>query len=567
MEELGLVGQLAVVLAAALAGGLLARALRLPTLLGYLAAGLLIGPYTPGFVTDIQQVQDMADLGVALLMFSLGAQLSFRELAGVRDVALFGGLLQVAGSTALGMLVGWGLGLDARASFLLGAATAISSSSVALRLLEQRGEVGSLHGRVAVSFSLVQDLSLVPVIVIIPALAGQGENTAFALLLAAGKAAGLLVAIYLLGTRVLPWLFRRVAATRSRELFLLTVVGLALGTAAVSFLLGLSLAFGAFLAGLLVSESEYTQETLTEVLPLREVFAVIFFVAVGMLIDPMVFREMPGTVLAIAAVAILGKLLMVTALVLAFGYMLGTALRAGLALAQMAEFSFVLASLGLEAGLLTEEVNSALLGAVLLSIGAAPFLVGAAPGLLGTLQRLPLLGNLTRERVEVHIPAGTEMVNHVVICGLGEAGRELVSALMRRGFRFLVIEQDPAAIQWLRRLGVPYIYGDATSSQVLERAAVGQARVVAVTLPDVYAAETVVANARRLAPRADIIARGGGPESHQLLRRLGANEVVHPEFEAGLELVRHTLHRLGLSTLEIQALLQRRRRDYTAAEQ
>jgi|DewCreStandDraft_2_1066082.scaffolds.fasta_scaffold00472_4 CPA2 family monovalent cation:H+ antiporter-2 len=567
MEELGLVGQLAVVLAAALAGGLLARALRLPTLLGYLAAGLLIGPYTPGFVTDIQQVQDMADLGVALLMFSLGAQLSFRELAGVRDVALFGGLLQVAGSTALGMLVGWGLGLDARASFLLGAATAISSSSVALRLLEQRGEVGSLHGRVAVGLSLVQDLSLVPVIVIIPALAGQGENTAFALLLAAGKAAGLLVAIYLLGTRVLPWLFRRVAATRSRELFLLTVVGLALGTAAVSFLLGLSLAFGAFLAGLLVSESEYTQETLAEVLPLREVFAVIFFVAVGMLIDPMVFREMPGTVLAIAAVAILGKLLMVTALVLAFGYMLGTALRAGLALAQMAEFSFVVASLGLEAGLLTEEVNSALLGAVLLSIGAAPFLVGAAPGLLGMLQRLPLLGNLTRERMEVHIPAGTEMVNHVVICGLGEAGRELVSALMRRGFRFLVIEQDPAAIQWLRRLGVPYIYGDATSSQVLERAAVGQARVVAVTLPDVYAAETVVANARRLAPRADIIARGGGPESHQLLRRLGANEVVHPEFEAGLELVRHTLHRLGLSTLEIQALLQRRRRDYTAAEQ
>lgn len=566
MDELGLVGNLAVVAVAALVGGALARLLRLPTILGYLAAGLLIGPNTPGFVGDVDEVQTVADLGVALLMFTLGIRFSLRELAAVGKIAVGGALSQVAAMVGVGFLVAWALGLGTNAGFLIGAVVSMSSSVVALRLLEERGEIGGPAGRVAMPFSLVQDLTAVPLIIMIPVLAGEEENILVELGLAAAKGIGVIALVWVVGGLILPRVFPRVALGRSRELFLLSVVALALGTASVSFLAGLSLAFGAFLAGLLVSESEYAHQTLAEVFPLREVFAVVFFVSIGMLIDPVTFVDDTEIVLTVAAVGILVKVVLISAIALGFRYPLKTAVTAGLALGTMAEFSFVLAREGATQGLVDLELNSAILAAVLLSIAVSPLLFMAQEPLFAVLRRTPVIGPLLVEPAEVYVPEPATLVNHVVICGFDQAGQELAAALSPRGFRFLVVDQDPVIVRRLRSQDVPCVLGDPALISVLEQAYLERARVLAVTLSDAAQVEAVVAAARSINPKLDIVARGGEVESHLRLRHMGAAEVVHAEFEAGMEFVRHTLHRFGVPSQEVLALLARRRRDYYTEE-
>ena len=562
MNELGLVGNLAVVAVAALVGGGLARVFRLPTILGYLGAGLVIGPHTPGFVGETDQVQTVADLGVALLMFTLGIRFSLRQLYRVRGLAIFGGLSQIGTMIGLGVLLGWGLGLGTDQALLLGAVISISSTMVTLRLLEDRGQIGATAGTVGVAFALIQDLAVVPLIVMIPVLGGEEQNVPRELGLAAAKAVGLLAAVWVIGTIVVPRVLTRVTLARSRELFLLSVVALALGTASVSFLAGLSLAFGAFLAGLLVSESEYAHRTLAEVFPLREVFAVVFFVAAGMLIDPASFTDDPEIVWGVAAVAVGGKLVLVTALAIVFGYSRKGALTAGLALANMGEFSFVLAREGVGEGIFSTNLNEAILASILLSIAISPILFLGQDRVFAVVQSMPGLSWLLKERREPYIPDPGALVNHLVLCGFDQAGRELAAALTQRGFRYLVIDQDPVVIRQLRAQRVPCVLGDPAMPAVLEHAVLERARVLAVTLPDTAQGQAVVAAACQINPRLDVIARGGEVESHLSLRQAGASEVVYAEFEAGLEFVRHTLHRFGISREEVQALLARRRRDY-----
>ena len=562
MEELGLVGNLAVVTTVALAGGAVARLMRLPTVLGYLAAGVVIGPNTPGFVGDIDEVQTVADLGVALLMFTLGIRFSLRELLKVRRLAVFGGLGQIGAMIALGVALGWGLGLELDQAVLLGAVVSISSTMLAMRLLEGRGEIGAASGRIGVAFALVQDLAVVPLIVMIPVLSGGEGDVMPALGWAAVKAVGLLAGVWIVGVVVVPRVLGWVTLARSRELFLLTVVALALGTASVSFLAGLSVVFGAFLAGVLVSESEYGHQTLAEVFPLREVFAVVFFVAVGMLIDPATFIDDPKTVWGVAAVGVGGKLVLVTVLAVVFGYPRRDALTAAVALANMGEFSFVLAQEGVAEGIFSEQLNEAILAAVLVSIVASPLLLAGRGALLAVSRSLPGVGALLEERVETHLPEPSVLVNHAVVCGFDQAGQEVVSTLTRRGFRSLVIDEDPVVIRRMVAEGMPCILGDPALPSVLEQAELERARVLAVTLADTAHGQAVVAAARQINPKLDVVARGGEVESHLRLRQVGAAEVVHAEFEAGMEFVRHTLHRFGVPSQEVQAMLARRRRDY-----
>ncbi len=559
MPETDLVGLLAVVLAAALAGVALAHALRVPPVIGYLVAGLVLGPYTPGPVAEVGPVQRLADVGVALLMFGLGLQLSLRGLREVGPVAIGGGLVQVGAVIGLGMLVGRLLGLGTTASLVAGWAVASSSTTIALRLLEERGEVDSVHGRVAVGVLMVQDLSLVPLLVAMPVLGGSEGSLGMTLGLTAAKAAGFLLLTYVLATRVVPRLLSLLALRGSREMFLLATLVLALGGTALGALTGLSAAFGAFLAGLVLAESEHAQQGLAEVVPLRSAFAALFFVSMGMLMDPRTLVEAPTEVLAFTALGTVGKLVIVGGLALAFGYLPRTALLSGLLLAQTGEFAFLAVSLAGDEGVLDERTASALLGSAFLSLLLAPFALRWGAALADSLLR-------AAPPAEVGVAAGETLVNHVVVCGLGEAGSELVTALRRRSFRCLVIEQDPRAVRWLREQGIPYVHGEPASPAVLAQAQLARARVLAITHADPASAEAIVAAARALAPQVDIVARGAGPESHRTLRRLGADEVVHPGFEAGLEFVRHTLHRLGVSSAEVQAYLQRRRRDYYVSE-
>lgn len=562
MDDLSLLVDLVLAVLTGLLGGLVAHRLGQPVILGYLAAGVVIGPFTPGPVSDVHNLSVLAEAGVALLMFGLGAELSLVELRRVGRVAIVGGSLQIVGSIVLGVAVGLSLGLGSFQALFFGALISLSSTVVAIKLLLARGELGSLHGRVAVGILIVQDLCLVPMMVILPALARPPDQLALELLQATLTSAGLLAATVFAGTRLVPWILDRVAATGSRELFLLCVVVLALGTALGTQLFGLSLAFGAFLAGLVVSESDLSHQAVAEVLPLRDLFATLFFVSVGMLLDPFfVVRNIPA-VLLVAVVVVLGKLLLVTLLVRAFGYAARVALLTGLAIPQMGEFSFVLARLGIGQGLIDDYLYNLILAGALVTIVASPALLQVADPLMGVLRRVPLLRRQFDEPASTELTGGPPLSRHTVICGFGRVGRELADALERRGFRYLVIEYDPRVAAQVRDRGIPVIVGDAGNPEVLRHAHLEKARVLAVSVPDLPTADRAVREARKLNERLDIIARAPGGLGPERLRAAGAAEVVRPEFEAGLEFVRHTLRRYGVSSIEVQTIMGRRRVEY-----
>jgi CPA2 family monovalent cation:H+ antiporter-2 len=564
MNELTLLLDLVLAVATGLVGGLVAQRLGQPVILGYLAAGVAIGPFSPGPVGNVHNLSVLAEAGVALLMFGLGAESSLTELRRIGRVATVGGVLQIVGSMALGVAVGQLLGLSPYQALFFGALTALSSTVVAIKLLLGRGELGSLHGRVAVGILIIQDLCLVPMMVILPALAEPPDLLALELLRAIVTAAGLLIVTIVAGTRLIPWILDRVAATGSRELFLLCVVALALGTAMGTQFFGLSLAFGAFLAGLVVSESDLSHQAVAEVLPLRDLFATLFFVSVGMLVDPLFVADNLPAVLLVAGVVIVGKVILVTALVRAFGFAARVALLTALAIPQMGEFSFVLARQGVDRGLIDPYLYNLTLTGAVITIVASPALLQSADPLLRFLRKLPVLrGQFIESPVAAPdddaVPA---LSRHTVICGFGRVGRELADALERRGFAYLVIEYDPRVANQVRARGIPVIFGDAGNPEVLRHANLDRARVLAVSIPDLTAANRAVREARAMNARLDIIARAPGSRGLERLRAAGAVEIVRPELEAGLEFVRHTLHRYGVSRPEIQAIVSSRRAQY-----
>ncbi len=561
MEDLGLVGSLAAVVGAALVGGGIARLLRLPAVLGYLAAGVVIGPNTPGPSADVTDVQTVANLGVALLMFTLGVRFSLRGLVEARGIAFLGGVVGTLVILGAGTLAGLTLGLSTSEAIIVGMIASISSTMVAFRLLEDRGLISGPAGRIAIAVALVQDLIVVAFIVAVPLVGGDSENLAEEILIAALTVTAVLAGVWIVGSFAVPRVLSRVARSRSRELFLLTVIALALGTATLSFEAGLSLAFGAFLAGLVVSESDYANRTIAEVFPLREVFAVVFFVSIGMLVDPGSLLSEPEIVLGIAAVAVIGKIVTVSAASALLGFPPRAIVAASLALANMGEFSFVLLTQAVSEDVIGPELNEALLTSVLISIAVSPLLFAAQDPIFRAMQRLPMLGKITTTRMEVHVAEDVRLANHAVIVGYKEAGQEVAHMLRARDFRYIVIDEDPGALRVLEAQDVPYIVGNAALPVVLEQAALERARVLVVTTGDPSMVEGIVITSRELNPRIDIVAHGAFEEGRHRLRELGVSQIVHAEFELGIQFVRHTLHRFGLSNAEIQAIVSRRRRD------
>jgi len=372
MDDLGLVGDLAVVVVAAVIGGASARLLRLPAVIGYLAAGLVIGPHTPGPTGNVGQVQTIADLGVAMLMFTLGVRFSLPELNLHRKLAVLAGVAGTGGVLVIIIAVALSLGEAIRPAIVIGMAASVSSTMLAMRMLEDRGIVTGPPGQLAVVTSLVQDMTVVLMLVLIPVLSDNESNTALDLALALLEAGALLAGIWIAGTFVLPAVLERMAASRSRELFLLTVVAVALGTASLSSLAGLSVAFGAFVGGLLISGSGYAQRTLAEVMPLRDVFAVVFFVAIGMLIDPDSFVDRPDLVFGLAAAGICAKILLIGGPGLILGYPARHVVPAAIALANMGEFSFVLVTQGLNEDISSRALHDVVLASVFLTVALSP---------------------------------------------------------------------------------------------------------------------------------------------------------------------------------------------------
>jgi CPA2 family monovalent cation:H+ antiporter-2 len=566
MEDINIILDIVLALGVATIAGWIADRRGMPVLLGYVVAGMIVGPNSPGFNANEERVIQLANLGVAFMMFAIGAEFSLREMLAVRRVAMMAAAIQLPATFALGggsgLLVGW----NTRAAILLGAIFAISSSIVMIKILLGRGEAASPQARYGIGLMVIQDLSVVPILALLPVLEGGGGNVALEVGLSLLEAAVALALVIVVGTRVVPWVLYQVARTSSRELFLLTIVIIALGTALASHKAGLSVALGAFLAGLVVSESEFDAEVVAEIIPLRDLFSTLFFVSLGMLFHPTVILEHKVEFIVLALVLVLGKTVVSSFAFLATRINPFIAVSAGFLAAQIGEFSFVLAGAGLDRDIITSSQYAMVIGIALVTIVASPGLVALAPAFGEAVDRLPFIYPPDTSDLDM----GDETIGmrrHVIICGYGRVAAVLGSALERRGMGYVVIDINAATVRDLRERGVAAIYGDAGRRTVLDHAGIARARSVAITVPDLVAASAATRIARELNPTIDIIARAGVRSEVAMLRADGASEVVQPEFEAGQEFARFVLRRMGISARELEmASARRRSRFYEQAE-
>lgn len=547
-----------VALVAGLVGGLAARLLRLPVLLGYLAAGVVVGPHTPGVFAHPDSVQAVANLGVALLMFAVGVQFSLHELVAIRGVAVPAGVAQIALTAALGLGIGHLLGWPLHGSVVLGFIIALSSTAVMMRLLEERGELGSAHGSAMLGIAVVQDLSVVAMVALLPLLSPtSGPDAGFrSLAVTLGRTALFLAGTLLLSLRGVPYLLHRVAMLGSRELFLIAVVVICLGAAILAEMAGLGLPLGAFIAGLVISESDYAEDVLSQVRPLRDVFASLFFVSVGMLLNPAVVSRHATEVALVVGAIVIGKGLITAAATMAAGTHGRTAILSGMGMAQIGEFSFVLAGMAVARGILETQQASVILASALVTILVSPLLFHVAGPTYAGLSRVgPLKGLLNRGGAVLALDEPTCVGGRVVVLGYGRVGRSVSTALCRKQVAHVVVDYDGRAVDAARRAGVPVVYGDASSDLVLRKAAVDCAEVAVVALPEADTTAMTVRLLKRLNPTLTVVARVHRGIDVVEVRAAGADVVVQAEFEAAVEMVRQGFERLGFAHTEVDAYL------------
>ncbi|NML15253.1 YbaL family putative K(+) efflux transporter [Azohydromonas caseinilytica] len=562
-----LIATLAAAFALSLLLGFLAVRLKLPALVGYLAAGILIGPFTPGYVADVALAAELAEIGVMLLMFGVGLHFSLDDLMAVRRIAVPGAALQIAVATVLGAAVALAWGWTLGAALVFGLALSVASTVVLLKALEARGILESVNGRIAVGWLVVEDLVMVLVLVLLPAMApllggstdagaahgathgGEGLGlTLVRTLLAVGAFVGLMLVV---GRRFFPWLMWQVARTGSRELFTLSVIAAALGIAfGAAKLFGVSFALGAFFAGMVLRESALSHRAAHESLPLRDAFSVLFFVSVGMLFDPMVVLQQPLQVLAVVAIIVLGKSLAAAALVLLLRYPLGTALTVSASLAQIGEFSFILAGLGVQLKLLPGEGQSLILAGALISIALNPLVFSAIEPVLRMLRRRPgLMRKLERPDDPLsELPMDTAhhyLEQQVVLVGHGRTGRHIARALREAGVPCVVADQNRETVERLRAQGLPAVCGDAAEEGTLIQAHIARARMLVIAVPEAVDVLPMVEIARLLNPDIEIVLRGRGEEDAALMQRERAAAVFTAEGTLAQAMSGHVLQRLS----------------------
>jgi CPA2 family monovalent cation:H+ antiporter-2 len=556
----------------AMAFGYLAARLRMPPLVGYLVAGIAIGPFTPGFVADAALAGQLAEIGVILLMFGVGLHFSIDSLLKVRAIALPGAVVQIAVATVIGWGLARWLGWDTSAGIVFGLAMSVASTVVLLRALEQRNEVDTEQGRIAVGWLIVEDLAMVLALVFLPALApSQADANSGGLLVSLGVTTlkvGVFIALMLVGgRRVVPWILGQVARTGSRELFTLAVLAIALGIAFGSAVLfDVSFALGAFFAGVLLAESDLSHQAAENSLPLQDAFAVMFFVSVGMLFDPWVILQQPLQLLGVMFIILIGKSLAAFAIVLAFGYALRTALTISASLAQIGEFSFILAGLGVSLGLLPEEGRDLILAGALLSITLNPLAFATIEPIARWVNERPkLLALLTRKsEQQAALPPDGNVSNlrdHAVVVGYGRVGSVVGNGLQTVGLEFVVIETNRRVVDRLREEKVTAIYGDASANGVLDLAHIERARLLVIATPDGFHARRILELARAKNPNIAIVVRTHSSEELRYLIRQGVDRAVMGELELALEMTEYALRSLGVSEDRCKLLTQRLRNE------
>ena len=547
----------------AFVGGFIARKLKLPTLVGYLVAGLAISPFTPGFSGDTNAASQLAEMGVIFMMFGVGLHFSLKDLWNVRRIAIPGAILQTTLSTLLGLAVSQLWGWTFEAGLVLGLAISVASTVVLLRGLADNGLVSTAHGKVAIGWLVFEDLATIAILVLMPVLVSEGGGNP---LLSVGwallKTAVFVALMLLVGTRLLSWLLTQIAYTRSRELFILAVVAVALGVSFLAYeFFGVSLALGAFLAGVVVSESDVHHQVGAEVVPFRDFFAVLFFVSVGMLVNPAVVFANLDKVIVLALLVIVGKALITVLLGLVLPSSARTMLVVAAGLSQVGEFTFIVGSTGVYLGLLDNDQYGLILAAAVISIIFNPVMFGLIQPVEKALRRLPALWRRLERGGPTPEAFHETMADHVVIVGYGRVGRHIGSVLQRLGLPFLVVEQDmPLAVE-LQGEGINTMFGDAANSEILHHVSLDSARALVVTVPNETTTELIVGAARLLSADTPIIARAQTEDRLDDLVRLGATHVINPELEGGLEILRYTLLTLDYSSSQIQQFIDTIRSD------
>jgi CPA2 family monovalent cation:H+ antiporter-2 len=533
---------LAIVFLAAVAGGVLARIAGQPLIHGYVLGGIAIGPFTPGLTVSGSHTFDLfAEIGVILLMFSIGLEFSVKDLMRVKWVAVAGGPLGILLSIGLAILVGSLIGWPTTQSIVIGAVTSMASTMVLARMLVDRGELRSKHGRVMIGITLVEDVAVVAMTVLVPALGEFDSGRLLVIGQALAKALLILVPVGYLGAKVIPLIMTHVARTQNQELFLLVTLAISLGTAAVTQMVGLSLALGAFLAGLIISASEYGHETLTRLLSLRDAFVALFFVTIGILIDPSVIIDNLSLLATMIGLIMAGMFMIWTTIVRLFGYSWTTAFLVGIGLTQIGEFSFVLVQVAKSAGHVGSEVYNATLAASVITILMNAALVRYVPGWL-----VPRRLAHDQHDMAPWPPEGEPLQQHVVLCGFGRVGSSLGRALEAFSLPYVVIDRNPDTIRRLLAKHTACLYGDASHRELLVKARAEDASLIIVALPEIEPAALAVSRIRALNPKVPILARAHGLAEGERLGAVGATEVIQPEVEASATLIRHALTWFGV---------------------
>jgi CPA2 family monovalent cation:H+ antiporter-2 len=523
--------------------GALANRLRMPPLVGYLVAGICVGPFTPGFVADANLAQELAEIGVILLMFGVGLHFSLKDLMAVKAIAIPGAIAQIAIATLMGMGLAWAMGWSIGAGLIFGLSLSVASTVVLLTALQERRLVETRRGQIAIGWLIVEDIVMVLALVLIPALSGvlggAGESLSTSALLITlaitlGKVIAFVAVMLVFGKRLIPWILERIADTGSRELFRLAVLAIALGFAlGATYVFGVSFALGAFFAGMILAESELSHRAAEESLPLRDAFAVLFFVSVGMLFDPSILIREPLLVLATVFIIVIGKSLAALLIVRSFKYPLSTSLTIAASLAQIGEFSFILATLGISLGLLSPTGRDLILGGAILSILINPLLFVGLERLKPWLERreqadadagiTPELGEVVKPVLPRH--------GHTVLVGFGKVGHLAADALRQQHQPFIVIEDHVDAVDVLCASGTPAIYGNAAAPGILDAAHIAGARYLLIAIPDILEAGQIIEHALKINPKLHVIARAHSAAETAHLEMHGATEIIIGEQE------------------------------------
>ncbi len=551
---------------------LLFQKLKLPSILGFLLTGIIAGPHGINLVRATHEVELLSEIGIIFLLFVIGIEFSLKGLASVKNTVLWGGLMQVGGTIGLTTLVAYWAGIPIQSAIFLGFLLSMSSTAIVLKMLQERGELSSPHGRVSVAILIFQDIVVVLMMLVTPLLAGEMEDPLVELTWLVVKVVGIIGVVILLARYVVPTLFTLVVRTKSRELFILTVVVICFATAWLTSSVGLSLALGAFFAGLIISESDYSHQATANILPFREIFISFFFVSVGMLLDLEFFFAHIGIILLLSVSVMVLKAVIIAVTVLVLRYPRKTIFITALSLFQVGEFAFLLSATGMSYDLLTNDIYQYFLSISIISMGATPFVIANAPAITRLIMKTPVpspvrrgIDSITRQKetLEHNESLHEDLRDHVVIIGYGINGQNVAKAAFQANIPYIVIELDPQAIKIAKENNSPYVFGDASDEIILQHVQIHKARVVVVAISSPQATKQIVRSVREFTKTAYIIIRTRYINEIEENIKLGADEVIPEEFETSIEIFTRVLKKYLVPNDEIQSFVnQIRTRNY-----